>query len=100
MTEINYAELKYIILKKDGANAWKNVERLLPTLPVKFHPAVRELSDLAADFKSRFTISLADAYAAALAKHRNAILVTGDLEFKPLEREVKIDWLPRRSFEP
>jgi predicted nucleic acid-binding protein len=36
---------------------------------------------------------LADAFAAALAKERKGELVTGDPEFKPLEREIKIHWL-------
>jgi hypothetical protein len=36
---------------------------------------------------------LADAFAAALAKERRADLVTGDLEFKPLEKEIKVQWL-------
>jgi predicted nucleic acid-binding protein len=35
--------------------------------------------------------SAADAFAAALAKEKKAELVTGDPEFKPLERE--INWL-------
>ncbi len=36
---------------------------------------------------------LADAFAAALAKIKNAELVTGDPEFKTLEKEIKINWL-------
>ena len=47
----------------------------------------------AADFKSRHKISYADAFAAALAKERNAELVTGDREFRVLEPEIKIHWL-------
>jgi predicted nucleic acid-binding protein len=38
-------------------------------------------------------MSLADACAAALAKEKKAELVTGDAEFKPLEKEIKITWL-------
>jgi ribonuclease VapC len=47
----------------------------------------------AADYKSRHKISYADAFAAALAKQRNAELVTGDREFRVLESEIKIHWL-------
>ena len=43
--------------------------------------------------KATYRISLADAFAAALARRRKAELVTGDPEFKPLEREIKIRWL-------
>ncbi len=47
----------------------------------------------AAGYKSRHKISYADAFAAALAKQRNAELVTGDREFRALEPEIKIHWL-------
>ena len=39
----------------------------------------------------------AAAFAAALANEKKAELVTGDPEFKPLEKEVKINWLGRTS---
>ncbi len=47
-------------------------------------------ADVAADFKARDKLSLADAFAAALAKERNADLVTGAPEFKALKKEIKI----------
>ena len=93
MTEVNYAEVKYMVLHKDGADAWAAAAKILVALPIEFHPATRELADLAADFKSRFIFSLADAFAAALAKEKKAELVTGDPEFKALEKEIKITWL-------
>ena len=93
MTDVNYAEVKYSILKKDGADAWAEAAKILPGLPIDFHSTTRALADTAADFKARFKMSLADAFAAALAKEKKADLVTGDPEFKPLEREIKIHWL-------
>lgn len=51
------------------------------------------MSDLAADFKAPSKISLAGAFAAALAKEMKADPVTGDPEFKSLEKEIKIAWL-------
>ncbi|MEP6823157.1 MAG: PIN domain-containing protein [Chthoniobacterales bacterium] len=93
MTEVNYAEVKYITIRKDGKDRWEEIAGELPALPIQFHPATRALSDLAADFKARHKISLADAFAAALAKDRKAQLVTGDPEFKPLAKEIKIGWL-------
>ena len=95
MTEVNYAEVKYMLLKKDGAETWDQAAEVLKSLPVEFHPATRALADTAAGFKARFKISLADAFAAALAKEKKAELVTGDPEFKPLEKEIKINWLAR-----
>jgi predicted nucleic acid-binding protein len=93
MTDVNYAEVKYSILKKDGAEAWGLAAKVLQGLPIDFHSTSRALADAAADFKARFKLSLADAFAAALAKERRAELVTGDVEFKPLEKEIKVQWL-------
>lgn len=93
MTDVNYAEVKYAILKKDGATAWERAARVLQSLPIEFHSTSRALADLAADFKARFKISLADAFAAALAKEQKAELVTSDPEFKALEKDVSIRWV-------
>ena len=93
MTEVNYAEVKYIVMRKDGKERWDEIARELPALPIEFHSATRALADLAADFKARYRISLGGAFAAALAKERKADLVTGDPEFKTIEKEIKIAWL-------
>jgi ribonuclease VapC len=93
MTEVNYAEVQYIVRRKDGEAVWQTIARELVAAPIRFHVADRVLADSAADFKTRFKISLADAFAAALAKKQNADLVTGDPEFKPLEKEIGISWL-------
>lgn len=93
MTEINYAEVKYIIIRKEGRDRWTQIAADLPALPLEFHPITRTLADAAADFKAKYRMSLADACAAALAQERKAHLVTGDPEFRPLESELKIEWL-------
>jgi ribonuclease VapC len=93
MTEVNYAEVQYIVRRKDGDAAWQSIAGELVAAPIQFHPADRRLADAAADLKTRFKISLADAFAAALAKEKKAELVTGDIEFKGLEKEIRIAWL-------
>ena len=93
MNEVSYAEVKSMVIRKDGAARWAEIEPELPTLPIEFHPADRKLADTAAEFKARFRISLADSFAAALAKEKKAELITGDPEFKALEKEIKITWL-------
>jgi predicted nucleic acid-binding protein len=93
MSDVNYAEVKYSIAKKDGAEAWQEAAKVLQGLPIDFHSTTRALADAAADFKTRFKLSLADAFAAALTQERKAELVTGDPEFKPLEKQIKIHWL-------
>jgi ribonuclease VapC len=93
MTEVSYAEVQYIVRRKDGDAAWKTIASELKAAPIEFHPATRALADIAADFKARFKISLADSFAAALAKEKKAELLTGDPEFKEVEKEIKIGWL-------
>jgi predicted nucleic acid-binding protein len=93
MTEVNYAEVQYTIRRKDGETVWASIAGELLAAPIEFHAADRRLADVAAGFKARFKISLAEAFAAALAKERKAELVTGDLEFRALEKEIKIRWL-------
>ncbi|MFN2475347.1 MAG: type II toxin-antitoxin system VapC family toxin [Chthoniobacterales bacterium] len=93
MSEVNYAEVKYITIRKDGKERWDEIAGELPALPIEFRPATRALSDFAADFKARYRISLADAFAASLAKEQKAQLITGDRELKALEKEIKIGWL-------
>lgn len=93
MSEVNYAEVQYMLRRKDGDSAWSAASRILQGLPIEFHPAYRELADLAAGFKAKHKLSLADAFAAALARAHKAELVTGDPEFKALAKEIKIQWL-------
>ena len=93
MTEVNYAEVQYIVIRKNGLAGWETTAASLVSLPITFHPVTRELADIAARFKASRRISLAHAFASALAKHRKCELITGDPEFKSLERELKITWL-------
>lgn len=93
MTEVNYSEVNYMIRKKDGDVAWEETARILDTLPVEFHPVSRALADQAALYKAAHKMSLADAFAAALAKEKKAELVSGDPEFKAVEKEIKVHWL-------
>ena len=93
MTELNYAEIKYIVLRKDGPAKWRVVESLLSVLPIAFHPVDRALADRAAEYKARFKMSLADACAAALAKQKDAVLYTNDPEFVALKAEIRLHTL-------
>ncbi|MFT4688554.1 MAG: putative nucleic acid-binding protein [Limisphaerales bacterium] len=93
MSEVNYSEAKYMVVRKDGNAAWEKAADMLRSLPIEFFPADRQMSELAADFKAKHRISLADAFAAALTKEKRATLVTGDAEFQSLEGEIKIKWL-------
>lgn len=90
MTEVNFAEVKYIILRKEGPALWRQAENLLSVLPITFYPVDRKLADQAADIKARLKMSLADACAAALAKQLGAALYTSDPEFDALKGDIRI----------
>ena len=65
----------------------------LSRMPIELVEADLHLAKQAAIYKAGNKLSYADAFAAALAKIKSAELVTGDAEFKPLEKEIKIHWL-------
>jgi ribonuclease VapC len=46
--------------------------------------------------KTRYPISYADAFAAAVAKRYGDNVMTADPEFKAVEPEIAIHWLPAR----
>ena len=87
-----YVSTEHLLLSRVDEKTGE-AAKILQGLPIDFHSTSRALADTAADFKARFKISLADAFAAALAKEKKAELVTGDPEFKLLEKEIKINWL-------
>ena len=89
----NWAEVRYIIERKVGAVHWGEVRAKLLTLPIEIINADQELAETAGEIKAFHQMSLADCFAAALAKLKKAELYTGDPEFKAVEVEQKIVWL-------
>jgi ribonuclease VapC len=90
---INWGELLYIVERKKGWAGVSVLEADLSPLPIRIIPVDEAQVRQAAHYKAKYTMSYADAFAAALAKKHKARLVTGDPEFKPLEREIKIVWI-------
>ena len=94
ITTINWAEVSYRVIRKNGPSDWAASRNALLQLPIQIVVADLDLAELAAEYKAAHKMSLADAFAAALAKQKKAELVTGDPEFKPLESDLrKITWL-------
>ena len=89
----NWAEVRYIVERKVGLVEWLEVRARLLGLPLEIVPAGQELSELAGELKVAKKMSLADCFAAALAKREKAQIYTGDPEFKAVEREIKVVWL-------
>lgn len=90
---INWGEMYYIALREGGEDKAELYESTLAKYPITVVDANKELTLHAARYKAFHKISYADAYATALTKLRKAVLVTGDKEFKPLEKEITVNWI-------
>ena len=96
MSVVNWGEIYYSILRGASqemadAKAHEIAGMQIELVPVDADDL--ELVRQAAAFKATRKMSYADCFAAALAKIKNAELITGDREFKQLARDVKIHWL-------
>ena len=97
MSVVNWGEIYYSILRGASqeiadAKAHEIAGMRIELVPVDADDL--QLVRQAALFKATKKMSYADCFAAALAKTRNAELVTGDREFKVVESELKsIRWL-------
>ncbi len=90
---VNWGEIYYGIWRAGGQAAAEDVAADLSQMPIELVEADLHLAKQAAIYKATNKMSYADAFAAALAKTKNAELVTGDEEFESLEKEIKINWL-------
>jgi uncharacterized protein len=93
ITVVNAGEVWYIIAREISEEEANSSIKELRELRLQFVDVDWELTQEAARFKSHYKMSYADCYAAALAKTRKADLVTGDVEFKVVEDQVKIQWV-------
>jgi len=93
MCVVNWGEVWYNIARREGEPVADRFMDDIGKMAIEIVDADRELTLLAAKFKSKHTMAYADCYAAALAKQRRGDLVTGDKEFESVAREVKIQWV-------
>ena len=95
LSVINYGEVLYIVERERGLQAAQRTIGIIDQLPIAIADVDREMVFSAAHFKARYPMSYADAFSAVLARVKNAELLTGDPEFKSVETEIAIHWLPR-----
>lgn len=93
MTVINLGEVIYIIERKRGLPDAQLTLSRIKELPIKLIDIDEDLALAAAHIKAEHSIAYADCFAAALSKLQKAVLITGDPEFKKLEKEIEIFWL-------
>lgn len=90
---LNWAEVRYRVEQRSGGNGWRLTRQKLLAFPLAIVAADQAPAELAGELKVSKKMSLADCFAAALAKRRKADLYTGDPEFRAVEKEVPIVWL-------
>ncbi|MBP6941284.1 MAG: type II toxin-antitoxin system VapC family toxin [Syntrophorhabdaceae bacterium] len=93
LSVVNWGEVYYIILREEGRRRVDEISHLISTLPIEIVPADSGITRQAAEYKAVKKMSYADCFAAALAKLHRAELVTGDIEFKQVEGDIKIRWI-------
>jgi ribonuclease VapC len=97
LSAVSWGEIYYATMRAVSQEAAEQKAQEIASLPIEI-VAVGEdlaLARQAAIFKATKRMSYADCFAAALAKEKKAELVTGDPEFKEVEGEVKVAWLPK-----
>ncbi len=93
---IHLGEIYYITLREQGQDLADLAFSRIKAFPVKL---IKHIDDklllTAATLKANYPISSADSFAAALAEINKCPLLTGDPEFKILEKQgiITIEWL-------
>ncbi|MEW6276697.1 MAG: type II toxin-antitoxin system VapC family toxin [Bacillota bacterium] len=96
MSWINVGEVYYIVQREEGREKSRAILELLRSWPVNLVECTEKMVLAAGDIKAKYPLSYADAFAVALARDKQAFLLTGDPEFEKVEKNglVNIKWLP------
>ncbi|MCL4273436.1 MAG: type II toxin-antitoxin system VapC family toxin [Anaerolineales bacterium] len=90
---VNLGEVWYSIARTNSPEIADQYIGEIKGMAIEIVDTDWNLTRQAALFKAKGNISYADCFAAALAKLKKSELVTGDNEFKPLDGEIKIQWI-------
>lgn len=95
LSVVNLSECLYIVERRRGAEIARRVLEAIQECPIRIEAATDRHAVIAARIKAQHRVSLADAYAVALALEKTATVVTGDPEFKEVEKKISILWISR-----
>lgn len=95
LSVVNWGEIYYNTMREVSQEAAEQQARAIAALPIEIVGVGDDLTLAcqAAIYKGTHKMSYADCFAAALAKIKNVEFVTGDPEFKQMEKEIKVAWL-------
>ena len=94
---MSFMEVFYITLQERDMEEAQTRLHLMESLPVTRVESTVSLGATAAKLKARHHISVADAWIAALALERNAVLIHKDPEFEQTEDEIEALKLPYKE---
>ena len=96
---VNLGEVAYNAEREHGAETAREKIGKIRQLPIEYAGVDEQRVLAAAHIKANYRVSYADAFAIALAQQLDATIVTGDPEFKNVEKSVEILWLaePKRK---
>ena len=90
---INWGEVLYVIEMRHGTARRDQIEHLMEQMHLDIVEADKALVRWAAHLKATVKLPYADCFAAALAMTQKIPLVTGDKDFRKLEKKIHIHWL-------
>jgi predicted nucleic acid-binding protein len=93
ISAVNLGEIWYSLARSRSEKAADQAVEEITRLGFKVIDADWPLTRQAASFKARYRLAYADCFAAALAKIHQCQVVTGDPEFKQLEKEIQVLWI-------
>jgi len=93
MSVINWGEVYYSTYRELGIEMAEKAISQIKMYPIEIVDADQGLTKDAALLKSRYRVAYADCFAVALANKMKAIVLTGDPEFKALQKNVEVLWI-------
>jgi predicted nucleic acid-binding protein len=91
------SEVYYIVCQKQDVAFARELVVLIKELPVEIVQSNERIALAAGRFKASYRLSFADAFIAATAMEKNAVLVHKDPEFEPLAASVALEALPYKG---
>lgn len=93
LCRINWGEFYYILKRRTGKRKAEEALLLLQQLPIVFMPVDDDLVKEAAEIKSDYPISYADAFCIATALRLKGRILTSDPDFHAVEHLIPVLWL-------
>jgi predicted nucleic acid-binding protein len=93
ITSMDVAEIYHIVLKEEGREKALKAIVLIKNLPIESVGLDESLLMAAGEIRVQFPLTLGDALVVAVAKSKDAKIITSDRDFKKVEGEVSVVWI-------